>query len=158
LNSKFKVGKQESSRINNLLGAGFGFDIYSKNHIPPKFIPDKETNYFLFNSKDYGFETLSNVCTGNEEYENILHSISFKNLDVETIDNSYSAYQKRNITLKYNTEQSIKEVSLYTKYIDENDLYNYLSNKTKIKNEVVAMKKIAGEVSSPSTRSLDEWF
>lgn len=158
LNSKFKVGKQESSRINNLLGAGFGFDIYSKNHIAPKFMSNNESNHFLFNSNDYGFETLSNVCKGNEEYENILNSITFKNMDLETIDTSFSPYQKRNITLKYNTEQSIKEVSLYSQYIDENELYNYLSKKTKIKNELVAMEKISGEVSSPSKRSLDEWF
>lgn len=158
LNSKFKVGKQESSRINNLLGAGFGFDIYSKNHIAPKFMSNNESNHFLFNSNDYGFETLSNVCTGNEKYENILNSITFKNMNLEKIDNSLSVYQKRNITSKYNTEQSIKEVSLYSQYINENELYNYFSNKTKIRNELVSMEKISGEVSSPSTRSLDEWF
>ncbi len=158
LNSKFKLGKQESSRINNLLGAGFGFDIYSKNHIIPKgFGSDKESNNFLFNSNDYGFETLSNVCTGKEEYENILNSITFKNLNLETIEDS-SPYKKRNISLEFNAEQSIKEVSLYSEYISDNDLYKYFSKKTKIKNEVMAMEKISDKISSPSTRPLDEWF
>lgn len=157
LNSKFKVGRQESSRIHNLLGTGFGFDVYSPNHIVPKFIPDTQTNYYLFNSDNYGFNTLSEICTGNEEYENILDSIAFKNLDLETIEESCSSNMKRNITQKYNTEESIKEISLYSQYINDEELYKYFSEKQKIANDVSVMEKISDKMSY-DIKPLDAWF
>jgi len=157
LNSKFKVGRQESSRIHNLLGAGFGFDVYSPNHIVPKFIPDTQTNYYLFNSDNYGFNTLSEICTGNEEYKNILDSLTFKKMDLETIEESLSSYKKRNITQKYNTEESIREISLYSKYINDAELHEFFSGKEKIKNEVSVMGKISSKMSS-EIKPLDAWF
>ncbi len=159
LNSKFKVGKQDSSRINNLLATGFGFDVYSSNHIQPRGFFGSQLNHHLLNSDNYGFETLSDVCSGNEEYENILNSRTFKNQDLETIETSFSANKQRNLTQKYNTEESIKEVSLYSKHIVDNDLYDYFSEKTKIKNEVMAMDKMSDKISfSRSTMPLSEWF
>ena len=158
LNSKLKLGRQDSSRINNLLGAGFGFDVYSPNHIQPKFIPGTQTNYYLFNSNNYGFETLSDVSNSSKEFENVLESRTFRNLDLETIDRSYSPYQKRNITQRFNLEESIKEVSQYSQYINDGELYDYFSEKTKVNNEIMAMNKISKKTLSPKTQSLDEWF
>jgi hypothetical protein len=157
-NSKFKIGKQDTSRINNILGSGFGFDVYSPNHIVPKFFQNdtKNANHYLFNSEDYGFETLSNVCEGNINCEKILNSQSFKSIELDSI--LESSYKTRNLINKFNFEASIKEVSDYSKYIKETSLNEYLSEKPKIKNDVMIMKEITKKAFSSSEDPLSEWF
>ena len=46
LNSKYKIGKTKTSRVNDLIGTGFGFDTYSPNHIPAKFIPPVKMKHY----------------------------------------------------------------------------------------------------------------
>lgn len=157
LNTRLRIGKQDSSRINNLLGTGFGFDIYSPNHIAPKFFQtDQKPNYFVFNSGDYGFETLSNVCEGNVDCENILNSQYFKSVEIDNI--LESSYKARNLVSKINLETSVKEVSAYSKYIKEDTLNEYLSDKPKIKNDVEIMKDINKKSSSSSEDNISEWI
>lgn len=156
LNSKFKIGKKDTSRINNLLGSGFGFDIYSPNHIIKGFPPQDPIDYPLFNSEDYGFKNLSSVSNGSSECENILKSESFKSVDLD-FSNS-SSYQLRNLASKFNLEASIKEVKKYPTYIQENNLSKYLSEKDKIKGDIAIMRKITQKTYSPKTDSVDEWL
>jgi hypothetical protein len=157
-NSRFKIGKQDTSRINNILGSGFGFDIYSPNHIVPKFFQNntKNVNHYLFNSENYGFETLSSVCEGNINCENILNSQSFKSIDLDSI--LESPYKTRNLISKFNIESSIKEISDYSKYIKETSLSEYLLEKPKIKNDVMTMKEITQKTFSSSKDPISEWF
>lgn len=157
LNSKFKIGKQDSSRINNILGSGFGFDIYSRNHIAMKFQPDKTNiDHYFFNSKDYGFVTLSKVREGKIDCENILNSQSFKSVELDSV--LESNYKTKNFVTKFNLEASIKEISDYSKYIEETSLNEYLSEKSKIQKDMMMIKDIKKRTLSSNDDSLGEWF
>lgn len=157
-NSKFKIGKQDTSRINNILGSGFGFDVYSPNHIVPKFFQNdtKNASHYLFNSEDYGFETLADVCRGNIDCENILNSQSFKSAELDSV--LESSYKTRNLVSKFNFEASVREISDYQKYIRDTSLNEYLLEKPKIKNDVMMMKEITQKTLSSNEDPLSEWF
>lgn len=160
LNTRFKIGKQDSSRINNLLGTGFGFDVYSPNHIIPKFYPSDRSsaNFYFFDPNNYGFESLENITNGTCENEDILSSKVFKANDFGEFKTS-SPYKLRKLNSTYNIEKSVKEVMSYSKLIDNEDLHNYLASKEKIKKEVISMKEISDKaLSTEKMSSFEGWF
>lgn len=156
LNTKLKTGKGDSSRINSILGSGFGFDSFSSNHIIPKFIPPSTEvkDFFVFNDRDYGFSSFSKVL----EPETVLNTNIFKKYDLTEFD-TLSSSLKLKVCNSHNIEKSIQEIQSYPRYIEKETLVPYLSNKEKIKGEIAEIKSLAGHIKNPSmTNKLKKWF
>ncbi|AGB03428.1 hypothetical protein [Methanoregula formicica] len=146
LNSKLKTGKGDTSRINSILGSGFGFDSFSSNHIIPKFIPPSTDikDFFVFNDGDYGFSSFSKVV----DPDKVLNTNIFKKYDLGEFDNLSSSV-KLKVCNSHNIEKSIREIQSYPKFIESEKLVTYLSNKEKIKGEILEIKNIAGHIKNP---------
>jgi len=160
LNTKLKIGKQDSSRINNLLGTGFGFDTFGPNHIPPAgFFGDQNIQeFYLFQTQNYGFVPFTELVTQNsDQNQNILNSYAFSNIDIDTVNLNSST--KRILTNRYNLESSVNEIIKYPELIEKENLFRYLSNKEKIKNETTIMRNLADKtLQLRLNTNLDEWF
>lgn len=145
INSKFKYGKQRTSRINNLLGAGYGFDVYSPNHIRSNFNPTSiKPKYYIFNDLDYGFLDVADLVKSeiHNDIDTIINTNALRNEDLEKIS-ELSAYKQEKLCKLHNIEKTIKEVETYSSRIENNELFKYLASKEKIKNEIkdIARKK-----------------
>ncbi|CAD6492822.1 MAG: hypothetical protein LAKADJCE_00374 [Candidatus Argoarchaeum ethanivorans] len=163
LNPKFKTGRGDTSRINNLLGSGFGFDSYGPNHgtplrwiPPPK--PPLEANS-IFDSKTYGFFSLSDIITSKDiVQEEILNTNAFKNVDFDSIAYQSSA-KVRKIRSSYNLEKTLIELRNFPELIDNEELIKHLSEKNRIQNEIKLMKNVAEKsFNAEKQKKLKEWF
>lgn len=159
LNSKLKTGRGDTSRINDLLGTGFGFDSYAPNHggrpkwIPPP-TPPTESNH-LFDRKTYGFFSLSDVISNKGiEQEDVLKTNAFKNIELTSIDDQKPDRIKR-ICSAYNLEKTIVEIRTFPELINDEELIKYLSKKERIQEELRLMKNIAD---TKQQKNLDKWF
>lgn len=159
LNSKLKTGRGDTSRINDLLGTGFGFDSYAPNHggrpkwIPPP-APPTESNH-LFDRKTYGFFSLSDVISNKSiEQEDVLKTNAFKNIELTSIDDQKPDRIKR-MCSAYNLEKTIMEIRTFPELINNEELVKYLSKKERIQEEVRLMKNIAD---TKQQKNLDKWF
>jgi len=157
INSKYKYGKANTSRINNLIGAGFGFDTYSPNHISPKFIVFSEKGdsprRYVFNEKDYGFidtKELNNM----KNIDDLIDTNAFKNIDLSEL-NTLGDYQLKKLCTSHDIEKTIKEISNYSAYIENNELIKHLSSKAKI---VAERAEIEGINRHQSKSTDEEWF
>lgn len=163
LNSKLKTGKGDTSRINDLLGTGFGFDSYAPNHggrpkwVPPP-SPPTESNH-LFDRKTYGFFSLSNVILNKSiEQEDVLNTGAFKNVELSSIADQKPDRIKK-ICSAYNLEKTIREIRSFPELINNEELIKYLSKKERIRDELKLMKNIADKgIISRKQKNLDKWF
>ncbi|WP_321504247.1 hypothetical protein [uncultured Methanoregula sp.] len=160
LNSKLKTGKGETSRINSILGSGFGFDSFSSNHIIPKFIPPSTDikDFFIFNDGDYGFAPISKIT----DPDKVLNTNIFKKYDIGEFD-SLSSGLKLKVCNSHNIEKSIQEIQAYPKFIEKEKLVPYLSAKEKIKGEIIEIKSLAGHIQNPAmarakASKKEKWF
>lgn len=163
LNSKMKTGKGDTSRINDLLGTGFGFDSYAPNHggrlkwNPPQ-SPVFESNH-LFDNKTYGFFSLSDIISNKSmDQEEIFKTNAFKNIDLNSTELQKSD-KIRKICSEYNLEKTITEIRSFPELINNEELIKHLSEKERIQVEIKLMKNIADRgVISKQQKNLDKWF
>ena len=152
LNSKYKIGKTKTSRVNDLIGTGFGFDTYSPNHIPPKFVPPVKMKHYLFDNEDYGFVEI-NELENSRDAEKILSSTILKDLDPSSL-NEYPENEIKKICKSHDLETTMREISQYPRFIENNNLYHYFSQKEKIKSETSEISAFR----QGHQNSLEEWF
>lgn len=152
LNSKYKIGKTKTSRVNDLIGTGFGFDTYSPNHIPPKFVPPVKMKHYLFDTEDYGFVEI-NELEDARDADKILRSTTLKSVDISNL-NEYPENEIKKICKSHDLETTMKEISQYPKFIEDNNLFNYFSRKEKIKNETSEISAFR----QGQQNSLEAWF
>ena len=151
INSKFKYGKQQTSRINNLIGSGYGFDIYSPNHIRPRNISRQDKpKYYIFNDDDYGFLDLHEI-NKTKNNDNIFNTNVLRAYDPDKIS-ELTAYGQKKLADAYNIEKTIKEIETYPSKIENDELLKYLSDKDKIKIERTEIASLR-----PREPSEDEW-
>lgn len=151
INSKFKYGKSKTSRINNLIGTGFGFDTYSPNHVVSRFFSENTPKRYIFNDSDYGFLNV----TGLEDVKDvdiIVNTKALKNIRLSELPNMPDT-QLYKLCKAHDIEKTIKEIENYPSYIKNNELFDYLSTKEKIQTERDEMKSI--QHYQPIG---DEWF
>lgn len=151
INSKFKYGKQRTSRIHNLIGSGYGFDVYSPNHIRSRFIPSAKPKKYIFNDVDYGFLDIAEL-NNIKNLDSVINSKALSNQDLEEIPN-LSEYQQDKLCKSHNIEKTIKEIKTYAPYIEDNELFIYLSSKEKIQKERTEI-----EAFDPHKKLKDEWL
>ena len=152
LNSKYKVGKTKTSRVNDLIGTGFGFDTYSPNHIPSKFVPPVKMKHYLFNVENYGFVDI-NELDNVKNVEKILNSVTLKSVDTSDLA-SYPDNELKKITKSHDIEMTLKEISQYPKLIDNSALFQHFSKKDRIKSETSEMSSFL----QGHQNSLEGWF
>jgi hypothetical protein len=152
LNSKYKIGKTKTSRVNDLIGTGFGFDTYSPNHIPTKFIPPVKMKHYLFDREDYGFIEVNEI-ENVKNAEKILNSNILKNVDLSQLS-EYPEDKVKKICKTHDFETNITEISQYCKLIKKEKLFHYLSSKEKIRNETHEIS----EFRHGHQINLDGWF
>lgn len=151
INSKFKYGKQRTSRINNLIGSGYGFDTYSPNHIRPRNIARQDKpKYYIFDENDYGFLDLTDL-NKIKNNDNIVNTSALKTYDLDKIS-ELTAYGQKKLADTHNIEKTIKEIENYPSKIENNELLKYLSDKEKIKIERTEIASLR-----PREASEDEW-
>ncbi len=163
LNSKLKTGRGDTSRINDLLGTGFGFDSYAPNHggrpkwIPPP-APPTESNH-LFDRKTYGFFSLSDVISNKTiDQKDVLNTYAFKNVELASIVDQKPETIKR-ICSAYNLEKTIGEIRTFPELINNEELIKYFSKKERIQDDLKLMKNIADRgIISKQQKNLDKWF
>ncbi|NQE45163.1 hypothetical protein C5S31_03955 [ANME-1 cluster archaeon GoMg2] len=153
LNSRFKIGKTETSRINNLLGTGFGFDTYSPNHVMARFVVQGDLKRYIFNDQNYGFTNINDL----EKVKNVEELVNTQVLkDIDLYDLSeMSDYSINKICKKHNIEKTIKEIREYPEYIENNNLLQHLLEKDRIDTETSEMKSFQY---GHCTSDLDRWF
>ena len=151
LNSKFKYGKSKTSRINNLIGTGFGFDTYSPNHVVVKFFSEGTPKRYLFNNEDYGFvnaRELENI----KEIDAIANTTAIKKIDLSELQNMPDP-QLNKLCKAHDLEKTIKEVEMYSSYIENEKFFEYLSKKEKIQSERHEIESLHNNASP-----VEEWF
>jgi len=151
INSKYKYGKSTTSRINNLIGAGFGFDTYSPNHIQAKFIPSGTPTRYIFNDSDYGFlniKELENV----KNIDDIANSNALKTTNLSEI-RDMNDYQLKKLCNAHDIEKTIKEIEEYSSYVKNNELLDYFASKEKIQGERAEIESLK-HPQDPA----DEWY
>jgi hypothetical protein len=153
LNSRFKIGKTNTSRINNLLGTGFGFDTYSPNHVIPRIIAQNTPNKYIFNDQNYGFTNINDLVNV-KKVEELINTQVLRDIDLSDLS-EMSDYSIRKICKKHNIEKTINEIREYPKSIENNNLLDYLLEKDKISVETSEMKSFRF---GNCTLSLDKWF
>ena len=151
INSKFKIGKLASSRIHNLISAGFGFDTYSPNHIQARFISAGAPTRYIFNDFDYGFINVKEL-EQRKNADEIANTNAFKNVDFSELKEK-TDYQLKKICNAHDFEKTICEISNYSSYIEDSRLLMYLSNKGKIQSERAEI-----EAFQRHQDSVDEWY
>jgi hypothetical protein len=152
INSKYKIGKTQTSRVNNLIGTGFGFDTYSPNHIRPNFVPPVKLKHYLFDNEDYGFVEI-NELEDARDIDEIMSSSALKNVDPSSL-RDYSEAEIKKICISHDQETTMREISQYPRFIEENNLFQYFSRKEKIKNETSEISTFG----KGRQYSLDGWF
>jgi hypothetical protein len=155
LNTRLKVGKEDSGRINNLLGSGFGFDVYSSNHIIPRYIqpPDDVKDHYVFDRENYGLVPLSNLKSVD-----ILKTKAFEKYSLAQI-NLFPSSTLMNLCKAHNVESSVREIQKYPNFVENEELVGYLSQKEKIKPEIDLMRTIANHCHHPQTqKKLKSWL
>ncbi len=153
LNSRFKIGKTETSRINNLLGTGFGFDTYSPNHVMARIIAQNTSNKYIFNDQNYGFTNINDL-ENVKNIEELINTQVLRDIDLSDLS-EMSDYSIRKICKKHNIEKTIKEIREYPESIENNNLLDYLLEKDKISTETSEMKSFRCGKCTPS---LDSWL
>lgn len=153
LNSRFKIGKTETSRINNLLGTGFGFDTYSPNHVMARFVVQGDLKRYIFNDRNYGFTNINDL-EKVENVEELVNTQVLKDIDLSDLS-EMSDYSINKICKKHNIEKTIKEIREYPEYIENNNLLQYLLEKDRIDAETLEMKSFQY---GHCTSDLDRWF
>lgn len=159
LNSKLKIGRLESSRINNLIGTGYGFDIHSPNHIRAFGGSGSDIKRFIFNDTNYGFIDVKKLDEKNErDRDEILNTQAFKEIrdDLSQIG-EIKPYQLQKICKQHDTEKTINEIQQYHKCIENDKLAGYLAKKDKIKSENSEIKSFrVGKEKRGS--AVDKWL
>jgi hypothetical protein len=150
INSKFRYGKSKTSRIHSLIGAGYGFDAYSPNHIRSKFNPPVKPKKYIFSDIDYGFLDVAEL-KDIRDIDDIVNTNALKTQDLAEIP-QLSVYKQTKICKSHDIEKTIKEIETYSAYIETNELFEYLSSKEKIKNERTEIEKF-----KPHKKEVDEW-
>jgi hypothetical protein len=136
LNSKFKLGRQEASRINNLIATGYGFDIYSPNHVPPRGAWGSDVKHFIFNNTNYGFVDLNDLqYMKDRSREEIINTRAFKGIDDLSSIQDISLYQKQKLCKQHDMEKTLSEIRQYQKRIDSDKLMDYFTQKERIRSE-----------------------
>ena len=160
LNCKYKIGKKDHSRVNDLLGVGFGIDIYSKNHIRASFEPPQknEIPQYAFVRSNYGFENLRDLNIKDSPYiEDIQSSNAMKNIDFDDF-NDISDSQITYLRNQHNTEMSFREIKTYNRQINNERLLDYFSDKSKLYSDIEVMKNLALKIKDDSQNNLSKWF
>jgi hypothetical protein len=152
INSKFKYGKLKTSRIHNLIGVGFGFDTYSPNHIKLRgfnkpFVPKQ----YIFNDVSYGFLDVAELDKDIKDIDAIVNTNALKKYDVAEIP-KLPVNEQTKLCKAHNIEKTIKEIETFSSYIENNELFEYLSSKEKIKNERTEIESF-----KPHEEVEDEW-
>lgn len=154
INSKYRHGKESTRRIHNLIGAGFGFDTYSPNHVLPKFIMPSGSGSvlkrYIFNDSDYGFQDIDGLEKIKDDA--ILNTVAFKSIDLSDLK-TMTNYGRKKVSTAHDIEKTIKEISQYPKYISGNELFDYLSSKEKIKAESLEIGSFKHHIDAS-----DEWY
>jgi hypothetical protein len=163
INAKYKYGKSKTSRINNLIGAGYGFDTYAPNHIILKMGPQKEPpKRYIFNDIDYGFINILEL----ENYKNIdkiINTNALRKFKLSEL-NKLSDSQKKKICDAHDIEKTIKEIQIYPSLIQKGELIEYLSSKEKINNEKLEIESLHNKSTSTKNNNIanesadKEWF
>ena len=164
INSKFKYGKSKTSRIHNILGTGFGFDIYSPNHVATKFFSTGLPKRYVFNDEDYGFINTTELEDA-KDVSKIINTSAFAKLDLSELKTMADSRLNK-ICKAHDIEKTIKEIEKYPSLIEKNKLFDYLSLKERIqteKTEIESMQKHPEEErkqrKDETNRSEDEdWF
>lgn len=161
INSKFKYGKADTSRIHNLIGTGYGFDTYSPNHIPPPpFKPNGQPKRYIFNDNDYGFVDIAEI-EKNRDIDQIVNTQVLKNKKLSELNEiKYNEFVR--IREAHDIEKTIMEIRKYAEYIENKELVEYFSTKNKIQNEMVEIESLNHKSKSGkklvNEPKLDEWF
>ena len=165
LNSKLRVGRGQSIRVNNLLATGFGFDSFGPNHggrqrwVPPgKPSPPIETNY-LFDNVTYGFfPLLEFINMSRKKQKSLLNTNIFRKIDISTIAEQPQDIIKKTC-LAHNVELALREVRTFPQLIQEKEMINYFLKKEHIQKEVKQMKNLAKKsFVSATQKGLERWF
>ena len=151
INSKYKYGKSKTSRINNLIGTGFGFDTYSPNHVVMKFFSDSAPKRYIFNDSDYGFLNARELKSLKDP-DKLVNSTAFKNIDLNDLGEMPDS-QLNKICKSHDIEKTIKEIANYPNQIVNENFFEYISHKEKIQNEKIEIESFHNH-----TSPLDEWF
>ncbi|MGD0954338.1 MAG: hypothetical protein ABR985_18425 [Methanotrichaceae archaeon] len=151
INSKYKYGKSTTSRINNLIGAGFGFDTYSPNHIQAKFIPAGIPTRYIFSNSDYGFLNIKEV-EDIKKNEEIVNTNALKTINLSELQ-EMKDYQLKKLCTAHDIEKTIKEIENYPSYIENNELLDYLASKKKIQEEKVEIESL-----QHPQNPVNEWY
>jgi len=151
INSKYKYGKSKTSRINNLLGTGFGFDTYSPNHVISRFFSNGVPKRYIFNDSDYGFLNVSEL-ENIRNVDKIIDTAVFKPLDLSNLK-EMSDSKLVKICKIHDLEKTIKEIENYPNFIQNNKLMKYLEVKEKIQNERIEISSFGQNRSND-----EEWF
>jgi hypothetical protein len=148
LNSKFKVGREDNSRINNLIATGYGFDIYSPNHIRAYPNKNEKVERFIFKNTNYGFANIDKL-EAEKNVEEIINTRAFKPIGDLSDLSKMNDYQKQKISKQHDLEKVLLEIRQYQRYIEDNKLVDYLTQKEKISLENNEIKSFRiGTVSS----------
>lgn len=152
INSKFKYGKQSSSRVNNLIGSGYGFDTHSPNHMRLKgFNRQSNPKQYIFDDSNYGFLDMAGLNDKIKNIDEIANTAALKGHNFADIP-ELSPYMQTKISKSHNIEKTIKEIEKYSEYIQNNELFAYLSEKEKIKKEIAEIERLR-----PHDSAEDEW-
>jgi len=151
INSKYKYGKSKTSRINNLIGTGFGFDTYSPNHVMMKFFSDSPPKRYVFNSTDYGFLNASEL-ESVKNIDRIVDSTVFRKMDLSDLREISDSHLNK-ICKSHDLEKTIKEIENYPSFIENDKLFDYLSSKEKIQNERIEIESF-----QHTQPKMDAWF
>lgn len=163
LNSKFRTGRGETLRVNDLLAAGFGFDTYGPNHVvrrrwmPPgrPALPVEST--YLLDPTTYGFMSITDL-TRNTAIRRRFKSEALSDRGPQNLSSLASEKIVR-ICRSHNVETELREVGTFGQIVGERGLGNYFSSKTKVQGEASLIRKIGqNALSSEEQRSLDTWF
>lgn len=162
LNAKLRTGRAESTRVNDLLSPGFGFDSYGSNHggrqrWRPGPAPPPPSTHLLLDADTYGFRPITDVSIkGKGAF--IPESRAFQEIRADEIHH-FNTAQLRNLTMHHNIEKEISELSRFPDLIARNGLLKYLSAKDRVREEVSDIAKMSrNELQASRQKGLDEWF
>ena len=167
LNSRMRMGRGDSMRVNDLLAPGFGFDSFGPSHggrqrwVPPAGRTTKptETTYLLDN-QTYGFfpvESIASLGRGSRQLVE-LDTAAFKKIDISSLRDLRSD-QLTSACLAHNVEKELREVRSFPELIEEGELTDYFSGKERVIEDVRRMKSFAGlKKGATKPIGLDGWF
>ncbi|MDG7030009.1 MAG: hypothetical protein JRN38_07190, partial [Nitrososphaerota archaeon] len=164
LNSKFRTGRGDTMRVNDLLSPGFGFDSYGPNHVTRfRWIPQRPLsplqNNQLLSSTTYGFVPMEAVASGDASSDTPGLRTRALAATTRTELRQASAASARNLSVAHNAEVEMTEISKFTALVESGNLMKHYEGKPLVAEEVQVMRKVgARSLDTERQESLSEWF